>query len=141
MSQNLGVNVKFDLVQIGIAAGQTDPDSDSVDMLGFESVVFVGLIGVQTATGTASLQAEGSADDSTFAAITGAVVTSPGNSDNKLLVLDVVKPLDRYIRVAMTLATDDTTWGGTLAILYNGRKPPFTHADLAVAMATVIGGA
>lgn len=141
MSQNLGKNIKIDLVQIGIAAGQTDPDSDSVDMANYESVMFVGIIGVQTATGTAALHAEGSTDDSTFVDITGAVATGPANSDNKLLILDIVKPLDRYIRTVLTQATDDTTWGGTLAIQYNGRKPPFTHADLAVAMTTVIGGA
>lgn len=140
MVQNLGKSVKFDIIQIGIAAGQTDPDSDSVDMANFESVLLIGIIGVQTATGVAVLTAEGSTDDSTFAAITGAVVTAPANSDDKLLMIDLVKPLDRYIRTSLALTVDNTTWGGTLAMQYNGRKPPFTHADLAVAMATVIGG-
>lgn len=141
MFTELGKNVEIDLVQDGLSAGQTDPDSSSVDMAGFESVMFIGIIGDQTATGTAVLAAEGSTDDSTFVAITNGSVTGPANSDDSLLIIDVVRPKDRFIRVAMTLATDDTTWGGTIAIRYNGRKPPFTSNDLAVAMTTVIGGA
>jgi hypothetical protein len=141
MDQNLGKNIIVDLVQVPIAAGQTDPDSSSVDMAGFESVMFIGTIGLQTATGVASIQAAGSANDSSFDDISGAVATGPANSDNKLLILDIVKPLDRYIRTTLTQTVDDTTWSGTIAIRYNGRKPPFTSNDLAVAMVTVIGGA
>ena len=141
---NLGKSIVLDLVQAGLADGTTDPDSSSVDMQGFEGVMFVGIIGAQDAAATAAIQAAGSTDDSTFADITGALATSPVNSDDKILVLDVYRPQDRYIRTTLTRAgTTNTTWGGTLAIRYGAHNKPTTHtaATLAVAMATVIGGA
>ena len=141
---NLGSNVKVTLVQAGLADGATDPNSSSVDMSGFESVLFIGIIGAQDASATAAIKAAGSTDDSSFTDITGAVVTSPVNSDDKFLILDVVKPLDRYIRTTLTRAgTTNTTWGGTIAIQYGAAKGPTTHdaSSLAVAMATVVGGA
>ena len=101
-----------------------------------------GAIGDGVADDTAAIQAAGSADDSTYADIAGAVATSPINSDDELLIVDVVKPLDRYIRTTLTRGgTTNTTWGGTIAIQYNGRKLPSSHLNLAVAMTTVIGGA
>ena len=131
---NLSKHVKIHLVQNGLADGDTDPDSDSVDMSAFDGVVFVGIIGVQAAGATASLQAEQSEDDSTFNALVGAVVTSPINSDDKFLVLDVYRPLKRFLRTALTRGgTGNTTYGGTIAIQYMASKKPTNHEALKLA--------
>ena len=54
---NLSKDVKVTLVQAPLADGQTDPDSGSVDMRGFEGVMFLGIVGTVTGSGTASLKA------------------------------------------------------------------------------------
>jgi len=131
---NLSKNVKLHLVQDGLADGASESDSDSVDMSGFDGVVFVGIIGAQADLATAAMQAEQSDDDTTFFPLAGAVVTSPVNSDDKFLVLDVYRPLKRYVRTELIRAgTGNTTWGGTLAIQYMGSKKPTTHEALKLA--------
>ena len=125
----LSENVKLTLVQAALADGQTDPDSSSVDMSGFDGVMFVGVVGTITGSGTATLTAEQSSDDSTFNALSGAsaVATAAADSD-KLLVIDIDKPVDRYVRTALTRATANSIWGGTLAIQYKAGSKPTTTA-------------
>ena len=74
---NLSKNVKISLAQNYLADGATDPNSDSVDMSGFDGVMFIGIIGAQDAAATAEIKAQQSDDDSTFNDLSGAVVVSP----------------------------------------------------------------
>jgi uncharacterized membrane protein YebE (DUF533 family) len=134
----LSEEIKFTLVQAAIADGQTDPDSSSVDMEGFDGVMFVGICGTITGSGTITMAAEQSADDSTFNALTGAsaVATAAADSD-KLLVLDIDKPLDRYVRTALTRAVANSVYGGTVAIQYKARGKPTATAAAQLAAAIV----
>ncbi|MDX9861657.1 MAG: hypothetical protein RBS99_12150, partial [Rhodospirillales bacterium] len=82
----LSEEIKLTLVQAGLADGQTDPDSSSVDMAGFDGVMFIGIVGTITGAGTVTLTAEQSSDDGVadaFAALTGAsvVATAAAESD------------------------------------------------------------
>ena len=128
---NLSKHVKISLVQNYLADGATDPDSDSVDMSGFDGVMFVGNIGAQAAAATAEMKAQQSEDDITFNDLEGAVVVSPVESVDKFLVLDVYRPLERYVRTVLTRGgTGDSEWGATFAIQYMASKKPTDH-DLA----------
>ena len=125
---NLSKHVKISLVQNYLVDGATDPDSDSVDMSGFDGVMFVSIIGAQAVAATAEIKAQQSGDNITFNDLTGAVVVSPVDSDNKFLVLDVYRPLKRYVRAALTRGgTGNSEWGGTIAIQYRGSKKPTVH--------------
>jgi len=135
---NLCKEVKCTLVQVALADGATDPDSDSVDMEGFDGVMFLGIVGTIAATGTVTLAAEQSSDDSTFNALSGISAEAGAADDDKFLLLDVYRPTDRYVRTALTRGTADSVYGGTIAIQYKARKKP-TVQDASTLAAQVLG--
>lgn len=142
--QNLLENVELGCINAAItAASNTDDDSDAVDMQGYEGVMFVTPITDSVATGVATLTAKQSdASAGTYAALSGAVaaVTSAVNDDvnQKLLVVDVYKPLKRYLKANLTSGTANIAFGETIAIKYNGRAMPISQLAAEVAAATTV---
>lgn len=118
-------SVKVTLVQAALSDGQATTNSTSVDMNGFDGVLFVGITGTITGSGTVTLTGSQSADDSTFALLATAtasvVATAAAESDN-FLALDIFKPGDRYVRVTMVRAVANSVYSGTLAIQYQARE-------------------
>jgi hypothetical protein len=123
MGSYLSEDVKVTLVQAALADGQTDPDSSSVDMSGYDGVMFIGVVGTITGSGTANLIAAQSSDDSTFATLSGmtATKTAAAQSDTTM-ILDVQRPADRYVRTTLTRAVANSVYGGTIAIQYKARS-------------------
>jgi len=136
---NLSKNVKVTLVQAPLADGQTDPDSSAVDMQGFEGVMFVGIVGTVTGSGTASLKAAQSSDNSSFSDLSGVVATGSAGGSDKFFVLDVYRPLDRYVRTTLTRAVANSIYGGTIAIQYGAHKRPTVHDAATLAAAAILG--
>jgi hypothetical protein len=136
---NLSKNVKVTLVQAPLADGQTDPDSAAVDMQGFEGVMFVGIVGTVTGSGTAALKASQSADNVNFNDLAGAAVTGAAGGSDKFFVLDVYRPFDRYVRTTLTRAAANSIYGGTIAIQYGARKRPTIHDATTLAAAALLG--
>lgn len=136
----LSDDVKLTLVQAALADGQTDPDSTALDMAGFDGVMFVGFVGTVTATGTLTLAAYDSDNNSDFSALTGASAAASDADSDKLLVVDVVNPRGRYVRTKLTRGTANSVYGGTLAIQYKAHaKPAVTAAaQLAADIAQVV---
>ena len=131
----LNFSQNFDIREVGApvaAADDTDQNTDILDMSGYESVCFVVPVTDSVATGVATITAQQNTtnSDTGMAALSGAVATATctTNDDlnNKLLVLDVVKPTERYVGAAVTSATANIAFGNTLAILYNSRNLPFS---------------
>ncbi len=120
--------IKATMVQAPLVAGVSDPDSSSVDMSGFESVLFVGNIGTTPGEGTVALQVEGSnsTGSTSFVALSGALATSTTGDDDTLIGVDCIKPVGyRYIRTALTRGTTETIeYGGTVAYQYNAATLP-----------------
>lgn len=123
-----------------VSAGSSiDNDSSTVDMAGFDGVVFYAKITDSVATGVATLTAEDGAasNGSDAAAISGAVdaLTCAVNDDinGQLLAVDVYRPQGRYVRVNRASATANIAYGDVIAVRYNGpRKLPATHTGTAV---------
>lgn len=132
MGNYLSEEIKLTLVQAALADGQSDPDSTAVDMAGFDGVMFVGLVGTITGAGTVTLTGQQSSDNGVadaFAPMTGAaVVATAAAESDKLLVLDIDQPRERYVRTNLTRAVANSIYGGTLAIQYKARSKPTTTA-------------
>ena len=64
--------------------------------------------------------------------LAGSAVSIANSDDNKLLVLDIHRPAERYVRAIVTRGTADATIDGVIAILYGPRVLPVTQ-DLTVA--------
>lgn len=99
--------------------------STGVDMLGFDGVLFVAMLGTLTAGQVTSLQAGDSTTNGSFSAITGAVTAAMLDADsNKCLVLDVFHPQKRFITPILNRATQNAVIDGVIAIQYAGKKAP-----------------
>ena len=82
--------------------------------------------------------------DSGMATISGATATatSAANDDlnNTLLIVDVYKPLKRYIQGNITSATANIAFGEMIAIRYKGRKAPVSQSSTTVSASTSVVG-
>lgn len=128
---NLIKNVSIREVGAPVAlADDTDDNSDRLDMANWDGVVFIAPVTDSVATGVATLTVEQNDDDSDtgMAALSGAVATgtSVQNDDlnDKLLIVDVYRPLERYVQAVRTSGTANIAFGTMIAILYRGRKAP-----------------
>lgn len=127
------------------AANNTDSNTDILDMSGYDGVVFIVPITDSVTNGVATLTVEANTanSDSGMAAITGAVATktcaSSDDINNTLLIVDVFRPLKRYVQGVLTSSAANIAFGTTIAIRYQGHKAPVT-ADATVAAATAVVG-
>ena len=114
------------------AAGTSAVNSASVDMTGYEGVIFITRFG--TAASNNTVNAAGGSDDSTFTDYTGTSVAS-GTSDENVWI-DVFRPIDRYVRLEAARGTSSTLESVT-AIRYGGRKQPVDNTT----SGTIVGEA
>lgn len=122
------------------AASATPTKATIIDMNGFESVCFIALMGNVLDTSALALKAAGAATNDTaeMALLTGSAAFTAGASDadDKLLILDVVKPPYRYIEAQLFHVTANGPFDGILAIQYNGSRVPVTQGSTVIASAT-----
>ena len=144
--QNLAQNIKISYGGAPVAAAlNTDQNTARLDMQGFDGVIYLVSIVDSVATGVATLKVEANTanSDTNMAAITGATatVTCAVNDDinGEILVVDVYRPLKRYVQGVITSATADIAFGDTIAIQYSGVKLPVTVAA-SIAQQTVVVG-
>jgi len=135
-------SIDIEVVEPAAALGTTLLTSDAVDMSGYDGCLFVALVADILDTSVLTLTAQHD-DNSSFTSATAesttAAATSAGDDDlnNKLLLLDYVKPTERYVRCTLARATANAAIGGILAIKYRGAKPPITQTDAAAVAASV----
>lgn len=127
---NLSKCCAIDLVKTNVAAGAADiTDAAEVDMAGYDGVVFIALLGTLTAGQVTKLRANGGSVSGTHAELVGATTPAAADGDsNRVLVVDVHKPLHRYMRPSVLRATQNAVINGIIAIRYHGSKAPVTQA-------------
>lgn len=123
------------------AANNTDQNTDILDMSGWDGVVFLVPVVLSVAGGVATLKVEGNTvnSDTGMAALTGAAAAKTSATANTLLIVDVYRPVKRYLQGVVTSATQEVTFGNTIAIRYCGDKAPITNGA-SVATATAVVG-
>jgi hypothetical protein len=138
-------NFRIDEVNAPVNANDSiDDNSDRLDMSGYEGVVFIVPITDSAATGVAALtvQQNTSDSDSGMAAVSGgsATATCTTNDDlnDTLLIVDVYRPLERYVQGVLTSATANIAYGNTIAIRYSARKLPITEGASVQASSLVV---
>lgn len=142
LSKNVDFNYGGDAVT---AAANTDSNSTRFDMSGYDGILFVTAITDSVATGVATLTVEqNDADSDTgMAAITGAEAKATSAVDDdlngKILIVDVYKPLKRYVQGVRTSATKNIAFGEIYAIRYKGKMGPIALSSTISARTTVIG--
>jgi hypothetical protein len=141
---NLSKSINVVRVANAAAAGITVLTGTHVDMQGWDSVVFIYALGALTATQVTALKAQNGAlaNDSDQADITGAITPAMADGDsNKVLILEVYRPLLRYVRPVLNRATANAVLDGGIAIQYQGDKLPPAVLDATVSKLLAAVGA
>lgn len=126
---NISRSCKVTRVLNAVAAGTTEQLGSVIDMQNFDTVLFLVAFGAIVAGAATSIKAQQGtlADGSDMADLAGSSVTVADTDDNKVAMLEVVRPQERYVRVAVERATQNATIDGALAIQGDPRTSPVTQ--------------
>lgn len=135
-AQSLLEECKIALCSAAASAATTDLDGTVIDLAqdgGYDGVLFVAQLGDVTATSVLELQCQGSAasdgSSPSAEATTGSKTAGASDCDNKLLVLDVSRPANRYVFSRLKRGTANAVVNSVLAILYRGKIGPVVQGS------------
>lgn len=122
-------------VMNSVAAGTSDQNSSSVRMDEGRSITFLLLIGALTAGQVTQIKAQQSSDDGVvddWTDIAGSLVGPFADADgNKMLALEIFKPMKEYVRLVVDRGTANAVIDGVIAVISGPRKsPPTQHTTL-----------
>ena len=120
---------KIDKVLIATAVGTDDSLSgDILDLQDCDSVTGIAILGDVTTAAIVTLKAytgdEPALGDGAYESITATVTATATSADDKLLVLDIIKPGKRYCRFDLVRATANAVVNGVIGVRYNFRTIP-----------------
>ena len=123
---------KIDKVLIATAVGTDDTLSgDILDLQDCDSAMGVAILGDVTTLSVVTLKAYtgdvATLTDGAYETVTATVTADATSADDKLLVLDVIKPGKRYCRFDLVRATANAVVDGVIGIRYNYRVIPTTQ--------------
>lgn len=126
------------------SAGTTDQDGTVLDMTGYDSVLFIALLGDATSGSVLELQAFGNTASSTssptpveLTADNCQYTAGASDADNKLMVLDVCRPNYRYVFCRLVIDTQNCVTDGLIAVQYKARNKPVTQGSTVLASALI----
>jgi len=140
---NLARNLRIARAMNAVAAGQTNQNGGVIDMANYEGVVFIAALGTLAPGAVTGMKAQqgNQANLSDAADLAGTAVSIADAEDNELLVLDIYRPAERYVRAVVTRGTADATIDGVIAIQYGPRVLPVTQDATVAAIATHVSPA
>jgi len=115
-----------------VPAGTSDQHGlAGIDMAGFDGVMFMADIGALSPNQVTRLQVQGSDDNLTFNPFaTDASTPVMDDADsNKCLVVDIFRPVTRYVRATVQRGTANAVIDCVIAILYRRDKKPVVQGS------------
>lgn len=111
------------LVENNVTAGQATTVGEIIDTAGFEGACFIYKLGTVTdgAAVTLTIYQGTDATVSDVAALSGAtaIIATTATDGEKLLMVDVKKPRERYLRPTIVTATQNVEIDSAICVLYN----------------------
>lgn len=126
---------KITNVSDAVATGTTTISSSIVDMADYESVAFVANVGASAVDIGIKAQQDTASNMAGAADLEGSKQLLDGTQ--KYMVLEIIKPAERYVRCQILRATTCTI-GGIWAIQFNPRTLPITNTSAALAAKTKV---
>ncbi|ODN68409.1 hypothetical protein [Methylobrevis pamukkalensis] len=125
----LARNVRTIRVLNAVAAGQTDQNGAVLDMANFDGVMFIAAFGTLATGAVTGLKAQQGqeANLADAADLAGSALDIAASDDNRLLVLDIFRPAERYVRAVVTRGTADAVIDCVIAIQYGPRRGPVSQ--------------
>lgn len=132
-------------VENSVAAGKATTVGEIVDTAGFQCACFIYKLGAVTDGAAVTLKIyQGSdatvSDVAELAGASAAIATASGDSEQRLVV-DVIKPRERYLRPTIVTATQDVGIDDAICILYNPDVIPVTQPTTVDASTLVVSPA
>lgn len=126
-------NCKIVKIEDSVAAGQAATVSDVVDTAGYEGACFIYKLGAVTDGAAVTLAISQNTANSTSggAALSGAsaAIAETSSDSEQTLIVDVVRPRERYLYATLTTATQNAGIDSGFCILYGPRTAPVSQPD------------
>lgn len=132
---NSASNEKVIRVSNAVSAGTTDVTSSVIDTLGFDGVKIYTSFGAITSGAVTSVKVQQSSDDGSadsYADLEGTSITVADDDDNQVVVHDIYRPRERYMKCIVDRGTQNAVVDGIVAVLYGARKQPVTNDSATV---------
>jgi hypothetical protein len=113
-----------------LAAGTTDVNSGAVDLAQYASkkIAFLVALGTIAASGAGTIKVQHSDDNTTFVDVEGTSQAWVDTDDDKVIGVEIHRPLKRYLRVVITRGDGgNSTINGVFALVGDNRTVPFTQ--------------
>ena len=143
---NLLKNLQIDYAGAAVGLSSSIDDNTTIfDMQGFDGIMFLTTITDSVTSGIATLKVEENTanSDSGMAAITGAsaakTCASSDDINGKTLIVDVYRPLKRYVQGVRTSSAANIAFGEVQAIRYRGKSKPVTQGATCANSVSAIG--
>jgi len=131
MDNNMSSSVAMSLAVASTdgASGSASIEGAVLDMDQYESVLVVIRMGAITSGAATSIKMQSGTDDtvSDAADLLGTSQTIVDTADNTVFYIDLVKPIERYVRLYISRATQASTVDSAMYIQYNPRTYPTTQ--------------
>lgn len=128
--------VRTSIAHAPAAAGATDiTDCAVIDMQNYHGCRFIVSLGTITADAVTSIHVKQAAAAASGTALTngadleGTSISIADDGDNKLYILDVYRPRERYLQLQIKRATANAVLNLAIAEQYEPRKVPVTKSD------------
>jgi len=142
---NLSKGIKVTVVEAAAAAAQTELVTDVLDMSGYEGVMFIALLGDVSDTSVLTLTIKGNSANSVSSPTpvtqkaSDAFTAGAATADSKVILVDVYKPVLRYVFGSLTRTAANAIVGGIIAIQYGAVNKPTAHDASVIASAFGLG--
>lgn len=123
------IRLKPDASGWTVTAGTTDVNSDIVDMAGFDAARFIAGFGTITSGAVTSMKVQqgAAAAMSDAADLLGTGVSIADTDDNKIAIIDVLRPRERYLRASFDRGTQNAVIDFLIVELYRANSEPVTQ--------------
>lgn len=129
MRESLTTSLGFAVCSGPVAAGTTNVNGAAIDLrlLGnYESVTFIAHLGAVTATGVPALVFEQSLDGTTWETTT-LKAQGADTHDDKLLIVEAVRPTKPIVRAVLTRGTANAVLNSMVALIGATRHEPVVN--------------
>jgi hypothetical protein len=136
MPKSLMQSVKITRVKSAQTAGTSAITCDTLDMTGFDGVLFMAMYGTLSSSQVTKLKAQtgAAANMSDAADLAGTLTASMADADdNKCQYLEILRPKERYIRCIVSRSTGNAVVDGVIAFQFRGQSFPTTQDATTVA--------
>ena len=125
---NLGNEVKISAC-LAYASGTAAREGATLDMLGYDGVLAIMTCATLAASSVGDIHFETSTDSgfSGGTDLTGTAIATANDDDDEIFVVDLYKPLERYVRAVVTKDTSNAMAESVTYIQYKSDKKPVTN--------------